>query len=123
MAAGITLTFLRDTRHGGSAGQPARVASSLASFAAAATRSLDVAIYDFRLGGNLATTVVGALTGAADRGVAVRIAYDMGKPDDADAQVFARLEADPAPPAPPSSSPTTSPARPSPQRGSPPDRA
>jgi phosphatidylserine/phosphatidylglycerophosphate/cardiolipin synthase-like enzyme len=98
VAAGITLTFLRDTRHGGSAGQPARVASSLASFAAAATRSIDVAIYDFRLGGALASTVVGALTTAADRGVAVRIAYDMGKPDEADAQVFARLEADPAPP-------------------------
>jgi phosphatidylserine/phosphatidylglycerophosphate/cardiolipin synthase-like enzyme len=98
VVAGITLTFLRDTRHGGSAGQPGRVASSLASFVAAATRSVDVAIYDFRLGDALATTVVGALTAAADRGVAVRIAYDVGKPDDADAQVFTRLQADPAPP-------------------------
>ncbi len=98
MAAGITLTFLRDTRHGGSAGQPDRVASSLASFVAAAARSIDVAIYDFRLGGGLAPTVVDALTAAASRGVAVRIAYDMGKPAVADAQVFARLEADPAPP-------------------------
>jgi phosphatidylserine/phosphatidylglycerophosphate/cardiolipin synthase-like enzyme len=98
MAAGITLTFLRDTRHGGTAGQPRRVASSLASFVAAATRSIDVAIYDFRLGDALATTVVGALTAAADRGVAVRIAYDVGKPADADAQAFTRLQADPAPP-------------------------
>jgi phosphatidylserine/phosphatidylglycerophosphate/cardiolipin synthase-like enzyme len=98
VAAGITLTFLRDIRHGGSAGQPARVASSLASFVTAAARSVDVAIYDFRLGTSLATTVVGALTAAADRGVAVRIAYDVGKPADADALAFARLEADPAPP-------------------------
>ena len=93
------VTFLRDTQHGGPADQASTIAAKLAAFAAAATTSLDIAIYDFRLSDpGLVATVVGGLTDAADRGVVVRIAYDAGKPDTADAKTFAALQADPAPP-------------------------
>ena len=61
--------------------------------------TLEVAIYDFRLTDpQLAATVVGALTGAAKRGVTVRLAYDAGKPTAGTTTMFARLAADPAPP-------------------------
>ncbi|WP_426564608.1 phospholipase D-like domain-containing protein [Angustibacter sp. McL0619] len=90
--------FLRDERHGGPPGQEATVAGAFADFVDAASTSLDVAIYDFRLDdANAVSTVVGALTGATDRGVVVRIGYDAGKPADATAQDFAELAADPAP--------------------------
>ena len=92
-----SVTFLRDTRHGGDLEQPMQVARMLADFIAAATTTVDVAIYDFRLEGELATVVVEALTGAAARGVVVRIAFDQGKPGDATAQTFAVLQGDPAP--------------------------
>lgn len=95
----IDAFLLRDTRHGGPASQPQTVAGRFADFIAGATVSVDFAIYDFRLSDpGLVETVVGALTSAADRGVAVRIAYDAGKPADATAATFARLAADPAPP-------------------------
>ena len=93
------VTFLRDTQHGGPADQASTIAAKLAAFAAAATTSLDIAIYDFRLSDPaLVATVVDALADAAARGVVVRIAYDAGKPDTADANTFAALQADPAPP-------------------------
>jgi phosphatidylserine/phosphatidylglycerophosphate/cardiolipin synthase-like enzyme len=99
MTEPISVTFLRDTRHGGHASQAQAVADQLAAFVDAATASVDIAIYDFRLSDpGLAKTVVSALTSAADRGVTVRIAYDAGKPAQADAATFAALEADPAPP-------------------------
>lgn len=99
MADSPTVLLLRDTLHGGDPDQAAMVAHSLAEFAAAATSSLDVAIYDFRLADpGLAATVVDALTSAAARGVAVRIGYDAGKPPTATADTFAALQADPAPP-------------------------
>jgi phosphatidylserine/phosphatidylglycerophosphate/cardiolipin synthase-like enzyme len=64
-----------------------------------AVSTLEVAIYDFRLTDpQLAATVVGALTGAAKRGVTVRLAYDAGKPTAGTTTMFARLAADPAPP-------------------------
>ena len=95
----IAVTFLRDEQHGGAAGQLGQVASALAAFVSAATESLDIAIYDFRLAdAAAANTVVSALREAAQRGVAVRIGYDAGKPSSADADTFAVLEADPAPP-------------------------
>lgn len=98
MTAPIAVTFLHDTRRGGPPDQPSTVAAELAAFAAAATTSLDVAIYDFRLTDPaLATTVVGAFTGAAARRVTVRIAFDAGKPMAGDAAAFAALQADPAP--------------------------
>ncbi|MGX7681192.1 phospholipase D-like domain-containing protein [Jatrophihabitans sp. DSM 45814] len=91
--------FLRDTRHGGASDQATAVADKFASFVEAATSTIDFAIYDFRLSDDaLVNTVVSALTEAADRGVAVRIAYDAGKPAAATAETFAKLAADPAPP-------------------------
>ena len=99
MAESPTVLFLRDTLHGGDPAQAAAVAQSLADFAAAATTSLDVAIYDFRLTDpTLTATVVDAFTGAEACGVAVRIGYDAGKPAAATADTFAAPQADPAPP-------------------------
>jgi phosphatidylserine/phosphatidylglycerophosphate/cardiolipin synthase-like enzyme len=95
---GIDVTFLRDIQHGGPADQAQTVAQQFAAFVGAATRSLDVAIYDFRLSDALASVVVGALTAAAGRGVTVRIAYDAGKPTTSTAAAFTKLQADPAPP-------------------------
>src|SRR3954471_15789712 len=98
MTEPLTVTLLRDTHHGGDLGQPQAVADELAAFVDAATTSLDIAIYDFRLSDpGLSKTVADALTSAADRGVAVRIAYDAGKPAAADATTSAALQADPAP--------------------------
>jgi phosphatidylserine/phosphatidylglycerophosphate/cardiolipin synthase-like enzyme len=96
--AAIDVTFLRDVEHGGAVGQAQTVAQRLAAFVAAARVSVDVAIYDFRLSDALAGPVVGALIGAAARGVQVRIAYDAGKPTDAAPDTFAGLGSDPAPP-------------------------
>jgi phosphatidylserine/phosphatidylglycerophosphate/cardiolipin synthase-like enzyme len=93
----VKTLFLRDAGHGGPADQPRTVAAALADFIAAATTSLELAIYDFRLTDALAPTVVGALTDAAHRGVQVRIGYDAGKPEDAGTLDFALLAADPAP--------------------------
>ena len=99
MTSPATVTFLRDGQHGGSPGQLQQVASQLGAFVAAATTTIDMAIYDFRLtDSGAASTVVDALTEAADRGVTVRIGYDAGKPATGDAATFAALEADPAPP-------------------------
>ena len=62
-------------------GQPAeRTAQALAEFVAAAEHTLEIAIYDLRLPDPLAQTVRGALEGAAQRGVAVRLAYNKDCP-------------------------------------------
>jgi phosphatidylserine/phosphatidylglycerophosphate/cardiolipin synthase-like enzyme len=58
---------------GGSAVEMARRA---ADFIGAAQRSLDLALYDVRLPGEPGDLVAGALSAAAARGVAVRIAYN-----------------------------------------------
>ena len=97
MTSPIDITFLRDTRHGGAQAQPTEIASRLADFVEAATHSIDIAIYDFRLTDSLAGPVVSALIAAADRGVVVRIGYDEGKPAAGTATDFAALGADPAP--------------------------
>lgn len=97
MARDIDVTFLRDTARGGAADQPQRVAAMLAGFVGAAQSSLDVAIYDFKLSAALGAPVASAFKEAAERGVAVRIAYDRDKPK---AQTVAAFEArggDPAP--------------------------
>ncbi len=98
MTSPLHTVFLRDTRHGGPADQLATVAGDLAAFVAAATASIDLAIYDFRLDdADAVKTVVGALTDAADRGVAVRVGYDTDKSQTMTAADFAALGADPAP--------------------------
>lgn len=95
----ISATFLRDTEHGGPPEQLYAIAADLAAYVLAAQTSIDLAIYDFRLSDpHVADLVVAALANAADRGVAVRIAYDAGKPVAGSAADFAALEADPAPP-------------------------
>jgi phosphatidylserine/phosphatidylglycerophosphate/cardiolipin synthase-like enzyme len=59
-------------------GQPAETtAHALAEFVAAAKQTLEIAIYDFRLPRELEDIVCGALVDAQDRGVAVRLAYNL----------------------------------------------
>jgi phosphatidylserine/phosphatidylglycerophosphate/cardiolipin synthase-like enzyme len=72
MSSSITLRTLTD---GGQ--QPAAVAHEVAAFLSTAQRSLDLAQYDFHLGGETAPIVTGALREAAARGVAVRILYNV----------------------------------------------
>jgi phosphatidylserine/phosphatidylglycerophosphate/cardiolipin synthase-like enzyme len=94
----ISTLFLRDTQHGGSTTQLGEVAGALADFIAAASASVDVAIYDFRLSNpQAASTVVDALVQAAQRGVTVRIGYDAGKPPTQTTVGFAAVGGDPAP--------------------------
>jgi phosphatidylserine/phosphatidylglycerophosphate/cardiolipin synthase-like enzyme len=54
------------------------VAKEVASFLAAARKSLDLALYDFHLVPETAEIVGGAIKEAAARGVAVRMIYDVG---------------------------------------------
>jgi len=56
--------------------QPADVAALLATFVAAAERTLDIAIYDFKLSPAVAAPIVEAVHTAVGRGVVVRLAYD-----------------------------------------------
>jgi phosphatidylserine/phosphatidylglycerophosphate/cardiolipin synthase-like enzyme len=57
--------------------QPLEIATVLAAFLAEAKTSLDIALYDFTLGPQTETVVIGALEGAARQGVAVRLAYNV----------------------------------------------
>jgi phosphatidylserine/phosphatidylglycerophosphate/cardiolipin synthase-like enzyme len=59
---------------------PYAIAEELHTFCAAATRSLDIAIYDVRLDGTVADCVTDAIVGAAGRGVAVRLVYNLDHP-------------------------------------------
>jgi phosphatidylserine/phosphatidylglycerophosphate/cardiolipin synthase-like enzyme len=52
------------------------VAERVAAFLGVAKRSLDLALYDIRLPDEPGDVVAAALRGAADRGVAIRIAYN-----------------------------------------------
>jgi phosphatidylserine/phosphatidylglycerophosphate/cardiolipin synthase-like enzyme len=72
---------------------PTEVATRLAQFLHGAERSLDMALYDFRLSAPLAAVLIAALQERANAGVAIRIAYDADKPE------TPRLDAgmDPAP--------------------------
>jgi len=59
-------------------GQPAeQTARALAAFVDAAERTLEVAIYDFQLPPELDAVVGGALVAAQQRGVSVRLAYNL----------------------------------------------
>ena len=72
------------------------IANTLADFIAEAQRSLRIAIYDFRLKDDTAEIVLGAIRGAAGRGVDIFIGYDAGKTPDKQ-ETFAKQGADPAP--------------------------
>jgi phosphatidylserine/phosphatidylglycerophosphate/cardiolipin synthase-like enzyme len=56
------------------------VANRLAAFIRGAQRSLDIAIYDFRLSPPLRAIIMGALQDRAAVGVRIRIVYDADKP-------------------------------------------
>jgi phosphatidylserine/phosphatidylglycerophosphate/cardiolipin synthase-like enzyme len=57
--------------------KPVEVAKAVAAFLDQARQSLDLALYDLDLGPDTEGLVVGALEGAARRGVAVRLAYNV----------------------------------------------
>jgi phosphatidylserine/phosphatidylglycerophosphate/cardiolipin synthase-like enzyme len=70
--AGVEVSTLTD------GGQPAeQTANALAEFLAAAKQTLEIAVYDFRLPPDLNDVVCGALVEAQNRGVAVRLAYNL----------------------------------------------
>ena len=56
---------------------PLDVARDIADFLNGAERTLDLALYDLRLHAEAAAEVRGALIGASERGVAVRLAYNL----------------------------------------------
>ena len=60
---------------------PTEVVTRLTNFLRGAERSLDMALYDFRLSDPLATVLTAALHERAQAGVAIRIAYDADKPE------------------------------------------
>jgi phosphatidylserine/phosphatidylglycerophosphate/cardiolipin synthase-like enzyme len=67
------------TRHPG--GDPLEMARRIAAFLGEARESLDLALYDVRLPGEPGDVVAGALRAASERGVRVRIAYNMDHPE------------------------------------------
>ncbi|HEU0303763.1 MAG TPA: phosphatidylserine/phosphatidylglycerophosphate/cardiolipin synthase family protein [Gaiellaceae bacterium] len=60
---------------------PADVAGVLAGFIDAAERTLDLAIYDLMLTGESEAIVLGGLTTAQERGVEVRVVYNVAHPN------------------------------------------
>jgi len=60
--------------------RPATVARGIARFLGAARSSLDLALYDFRVATDAGALVIAALLAAAQRGVAVRILYNVDHP-------------------------------------------
>jgi phosphatidylserine/phosphatidylglycerophosphate/cardiolipin synthase-like enzyme len=72
------LIQLRTLTDGGQPPEP--TAEALAAFVAAAERTLEIAIYDLHLPSPLAETVRGAFVAAHDRGVAVRLAFNVDHP-------------------------------------------
>jgi phosphatidylserine/phosphatidylglycerophosphate/cardiolipin synthase-like enzyme len=76
VTASLGVTFLQD------GAQPAeQVAGEVADFIGAAQRSLDIAIYDLNLTGAPADQVRAAVMGAASRGVAIRLLYNVDFPN------------------------------------------
>ena len=72
----VTVSFLTD------GGQPAeRTATELTEFFQAAGKSLDIAIYDLHLDGPPAELVSQAVKAAAQRGVAIRLLYNVDFPN------------------------------------------
>src|SRR6185503_9517397 len=94
MSARIEIQTLTD---GGQ--QPPDVAHQVAAFLAGATKTLDLAQYDFNLSGEAKDIVAGAITEAANRGVKIRFAYNVDHanpipvppPPEPDVQLIATL--------------------------------
>lgn len=78
----------------GQLNQAATIGKSFANFIAKAQSSVHMAIYDFRLQGDAAKEVVGALNSAAKRGIDVRIGY-FEPPHQPTPEAFALLGGDP----------------------------
>jgi phosphatidylserine/phosphatidylglycerophosphate/cardiolipin synthase-like enzyme len=72
------LIDVRTYRDGGQSAED--VARQVAEFLNGAERSLELALYDVRLEGEAADIVLGALVGAYERGVAVRLVYNVDHP-------------------------------------------
>jgi phosphatidylserine/phosphatidylglycerophosphate/cardiolipin synthase-like enzyme len=79
-AARAILLSGADRNHHGHQEDPDAVARELAAFMKAATRSLEICIFDFRLGDQPAKIVTDAVTACAENGVEIRIAYSRPKP-------------------------------------------
>jgi phosphatidylserine/phosphatidylglycerophosphate/cardiolipin synthase-like enzyme len=80
--------------------QALQAAGAFAAFIDAATASLDIAIYDFRLlPGPLEDRFLGAIRAAAQRGVSVRLAYDKTQEssEETSLKAFGGAGGDPAP--------------------------
>jgi len=60
--------------------RPAEVARRIADFLASAKRSLDIAMYDIRSETDAGALVIATLLAAGQRGVAVRLLYDVAHP-------------------------------------------
>jgi phosphatidylserine/phosphatidylglycerophosphate/cardiolipin synthase-like enzyme len=60
---------------------PLDVARDVAAFLDRSTASLDVALYDLNLSGDTEALVLGALRNAKERGVSVRLAYNVDHPN------------------------------------------
>jgi phosphatidylserine/phosphatidylglycerophosphate/cardiolipin synthase-like enzyme len=75
-SADMSIHFLAESEQ-----QPQDIATLLATFLRGARRTLDIAIYDFRLSEPLRQIVADALAEVAAAGVAIRIAYDADKPE------------------------------------------
>ena len=76
---GVELRTLTD------GGQPAEdTANALAAFVGAAEKTIEVAIYDLNLPPALHDVVCGAMSAASERGVAVRLAYNVDHSRDTD---------------------------------------
>lgn len=79
--------------------QAIEVADRFAAFVKSATKTLDICIYDFRLAlPAVSQKIIDAVKDAADRDVAVRIAFDANQKSDAEiVKQFQGSGADPAP--------------------------
>lgn len=70
-----------------------QVAEEVAAFVDGARRTLKLALYDVRLPGPVGDRVRAALVAAAERGVAVQLAYNLAHSDDAEDSAPPRTEA------------------------------
>jgi phospholipase D-like protein len=75
-ASSLEVRLLRDGAQTAEA-----IAGELSAFLGAASTTLEIAIYDLNLAGTAAEIVRQAIRGAAERGVAVRLAYNVDFPD------------------------------------------
>jgi phosphatidylserine/phosphatidylglycerophosphate/cardiolipin synthase-like enzyme len=90
----------KQTNQAAISAQASKTADLLEAYMGDAKHRLDIAIYDFRLpDGSIHDTIVNAINGAAERGVAVRIAYDKDQDlkDPGTVDYFIGAGADPAP--------------------------